>query len=242
MKKYFLLIFFPALFCACGIYRQNVINAPLFEKKGDLKIGGYSGFSGNEVQVSYAATNKFALLANAGCFNCKSGDEKKHYGFDRHGFKEIGIGYFKKMERDFNYEIYFGAGNGFTTHQAGSYYMGGHYERFFIQNNFGSKTKHFEFAFSPRVLFVNYYNIYDNSTNQYKHLKGSYFYFETALTTRLRIFKYLQLCQQFIITLPVTGNLESRSYAPNYFYEFSPFNASIGLIINLDLFKHSETK
>ena len=47
-----------------GIYRQNMVNAPLIQEIGQAQISGSVGFTGYDGQLGYAVTNKIAIIAN----------------------------------------------------------------------------------------------------------------------------------------------------------------------------------
>jgi hypothetical protein len=106
------------------------------------------------------------------------------------------------------------------------------YSRFAIQADFGNKNKKLEYILTPRLLAVHYYNIADNARSDYQNLSNFHIYAEGAVTLRYPIVKFLMISGQVCATLPLT---HSRGY--NYYYEFSPFNASMGLIFNIHLLK-----
>ena len=39
---------------SCGIYRQNVINVPLLQQKGQMQLSGHYSFTGYDVQAAIA--------------------------------------------------------------------------------------------------------------------------------------------------------------------------------------------
>jgi hypothetical protein len=241
MKKFILIIILLAGLSSCGIYRQNVINAPLFQEKGQTQISGHKSFNGLEGQLAFAPTNHIAILANY----CDLGEYKtsgNNY-IDRHNFKEIGAGLYKTTAKGNIHEIFLLVGNGMTSHSAQNADPAGvflsqkvNYNRYLIQADFGNKQDKFEFAFSPRLLGVHYYNIVDNTRNDYKDLSNFHIYGEGALTVRYNILKFLKISGQACTTVPLIRT--GAGY--NYYYDFSPFNISIGLIFNLDLIKSNK--
>ena len=68
--RFYFLMFLPSLFLlnSCGLYRQNVVNVPLFEKKGQAQVGGHLSFTGKNLQLGYSVTNQFGVLANYSSF------------------------------------------------------------------------------------------------------------------------------------------------------------------------------
>ncbi|MBD0332248.1 MAG: hypothetical protein ICV66_06295 [Chitinophagaceae bacterium] len=241
MIKYSLVVLLIGLF-SCGIYRQNVVNAPLMQQKGQTQLSGHISFNGWEGQAAYALTNKIAVLANYGDMGIKKELYSSiNYETRKHHFKEIGAGMYKKTAAGRIRELFVFAGKGMTSH----FIMGRtatgaisatnqevDYSRFAIQADAGSKNKNLEYVLTPRLLAVHYYNIVDNARSDYQNLSNFHIYAEGAVTLRYPILKFLMISGQACATLPLT---HSGGY--NYYYEFSPFNGSIGLIFNIDLLK-----
>ena len=144
---------------SCGIYRQNVVNVPIIQQKGQAQIGGYSSFMGLDAQASYALTNKLALMANYS----DRGEDKRvnstvNYEIDKHRFGELGIGYFKKTPKGKFVDYFFLAGQGKTSHfvqggngtgQITTFYKEVFYNRYCFQADFGTKIDKFEYAYTP---------------------------------------------------------------------------------------------
>lgn len=224
---------------SCGIYRQNVINAPLLQQKGQTQISGHVSFNGLDGQLAIAPANHFAILMNYSDL----GKNKNYNYIDKHNFKEIGAGLFKTTKKGNAQEIFLLFGNGMTSHTAQLVNSAGilesqqvKYNRYVIQADFGNKQDKFEFALSPRLLGVHYYDIIDNIRNDYKDLSNFHIYAEGALTLRYHILKYLILSGQACATVPVIRS--GGGY--NYYYDFSPFNLSTGLIFNINFLKSTK--
>jgi len=247
MKKYILILIIGLGFSSCGIYRQNVVNVPLMQQKGQTQISGHIGFNGYDGQAGYALTNNIAVIANYNNLGIKRDGSSTNYSIDKHSFAEIGAGYYKKNKKELLTEFFLVAGNGMTSRfVTGGDTIVGHtplfadfrkvyYNRFLIQADFGKLHGKFEYAFSPRIFFINYYNIEDNATDEYKHVSSSYLYSDIALTTRYNFAKYFKISGQVSLTIPLTG------YKVAY-YEASPINGSIGLIINMNFFRPDDKK
>ncbi len=232
---------------SCGIYRQNVVNTPLMEHKGQTQLSGHIGFTGLDGQAAYALTNKIVLLANYSDMGVKKQQySSTNYETWKHHFKEIGAGVYKKTTSGKIRELFVFAGNGMTSHSV----MGGNptigisstnqkvnYNRFVVQADFGNKNKKTELVISPRLLGVHYYNIIDNARSDYQNLSNFHIYPEGALTVRYPILKFLLISGQFCVTVPLT---HPKEY--NYYYEFSSFNANIGLVLNMNLLKPNKLK
>ncbi len=137
--------------------------------------------------------------------------------------------------------LYFVAGNGITSHFAtGGDTLQGHtlpfsdvkeikYSRYLIQADYGITDGKYEYAISPRLFLIHYYDIKDNSSIEYKELPNKYLYSDVAFTIRYQLLTYLKISGQFDFTVPITG-----AYVG--YYEASPFNCSIGVIADMDLF------
>ncbi|MCF8429347.1 MAG: hypothetical protein K9G64_04375 [Bacteroidia bacterium] len=240
----FILLIFAV--SSCGIYRQNVINVPAFENKGQMQIGVHQSFSGLEAQASLSVTDKIAVLANY----CDLGEKKNVYSSDnfsvnKHYFSEIGIGVYKKKSHQSNSikEFFLLGGNGKTSYYVESMnrngikdisYKEAFYNRITLQGDFGLKEKKVSLIFSPRIFLIDYYNIFDTAAIAYKQTPNSFIRFEVATTLRYNFNNYIALSGQTCITFP-----EFSYYANGNIYdEFSVFNVSIGIIGNLNFLKH----
>ena len=241
-KKYSIILFIFYGCTSCGIYRQNVVNVPLMQKMGQAQLGGHVSTTGYDGQAGCAITNHLALMVNYSNSGTKRIDNTLiNYSIDKHNFGEIGGGYFNKNTKGLIYEFFFIAGKGMSSHfVTGGDTVQGHtppftyqrnidYSRFLIQADFGKAGKKIEYAFSPRIFLLHYFNINDNESKEYLNLPHAYFYSEIALTLRYNILKWLKISGQAGLTIPITG------YKAAY-YESSPFNASLGLILNINCF------
>ncbi len=244
----FLLLIF--VLSSCGIYRQNVVNVPLIQQKGQLQLGVHHSFSGPEAQVCYAPVKNVALMANYYNNGSQTTTYVKdiNYTIDKRYFGELGIGLYKKPKGPNGYlsEVFFLVGKGVNSHfwqgldslkTISTEFRQVSYNRFCVQADLGKSYRKTQFAISPRLFFINYYDISDPQTDRYAHLANNYLYFETALTMRFTLVRFLVLSAQTCITVPLT-DFNERRY--NYYYDFSPFNVSLGLIMNLALLKQEK--
>ena len=244
MEKYMLIVLLTGL-SACGIYRQNVVNAPLMQQKGQTQIGGHISFNGLEGQAGYALTKKIALLANYADMGTRKEEySANNYEIRKHNFKEIAAGMYKNTASGRIRELYILAGKGMTSrfrtgqNAAGVIYQSKqevNYNRFVIQADFGAKNKKYQTIISPRLLSVHYYNIVDDIGNEYKEISNFHVYAEGAFTFRYHILEFLMISAQGDATIPLIYSRGVHDY-----YEFSPFNASIGLIFNEGLLKRQK--
>ena len=228
------------VFCSCGIYRQNVVNAPLMQQKGQTQLSGHVSFNGLEGQAAYAVTNKIALLANYSDMGIKKEQySSTNYKTTKHRFKEIGAGVYRKTASGKIRELFVFAGKGMTSNDVIGRNSTGdislksqevNYSRFVVQADYGSKSKKFQQIISPRLLAVNYYRIADSARTDYQNRSNFNIYAEGAVTIRYSILKFLMISGQVSATLPIIDSQD------NYF-EFSPFSVSIGLVFNANLRK-----
>lgn len=82
------------LFMSCSsIYMPNVPATPMFEKQGEVYLGGHTNFKGNlSGNAAIAVANHVALIANGSYINYAGGNQE----FRQHIY-EGGLGYFTKF-------------------------------------------------------------------------------------------------------------------------------------------------
>ena len=233
---YFLMIL-PSLFLlnSCGLYRQNVVNVPLFEKKGQAQVGGHLSFTGKNLQLGYSVANNFGVLANYSSLSYKETYSKNNFERFTNDFKEIGVGYFRNKTDKPYFDVYFLAGNRNSKKEGiyiGTYsFKSINYNRFAIQTDFRLSKGIVELAVSPRVFMLYLYNYRQTDGDPtFSNIGKITYWGEVAVTTKFRIFKFLKVVMQSGITGPT-------SFAINNFLETSPFNFSLGTILNFNLIK-----
>jgi hypothetical protein len=212
------------------------------EQKGQIQISGHVSFNGLEGQAAYALTNKIALLANYSDMGLQKKEYSSvNYEIKKHYFREIGAGVYRKTASGTIRELYVLAGKGMTSRFLMAKNAAGvisssnqevDYSRFVIQADFGNKNKKIGHVITPRLLAVHYYNIADDTRNDYRDISNFHIYAEGAFTLRYHVLKFLMISGQAVATLPLKYPKKGNNY-----YEFSPFNASIGLVFNIDLLK-----
>ena len=234
--------------CSCGIYRQNVVNVPAITQKGQLQLSVHQSFNGSEIHGSYSVTNNIALMVNYGSIG---NDEENNSGnkiVQNHYFKEIGLGFYKPSAPNNNQtikEIFAIAGQGYTSKYTETYvgsktqiyFKEAFYNRFGIQIDYGKKTYESSWFISPRLLYIDYFGIKDTTTITSRQQANSFIRGEVAFTYRYHFNPYISLSGQSCITVPITDYLDNIVYD-----DFSVLNASIGLAINLNLFKFKPNK
>jgi hypothetical protein len=229
---------------SCGIYRQNVVNTPLMQQKGQAQISGSVGVTGYDGQLAYAPTKKIAIIANYSDLGTEQINySSENYTINKHNFYEMGIGCYKKNKSALTSEYFLIAGKGATSRynqgldsnmKISSTFQKVTYNRFCFQADYGKTIRKWEYIVSPRIMVVNYYNISDNSSESYKDLPATYLYADITGSVRYNFLKYFKLSGQLNLTIPATD------LKPSY-YEFSPFNCSLGLIINMNFYKAIQT-
>ncbi|MFZ4621919.1 MAG: hypothetical protein ACOYNS_15265, partial [Bacteroidota bacterium] len=202
---------------------------------------GHISLTGYEGQASIAVTNSIGIIANISDMGTVRDGNSINYTIDKHNFKELGAGYYINKLENRSLGIYFIAGNGITSHFAtGGDKIQGHtlpfsdfkevkYSRYLIQADYGIIDGKYEYAISPRLFLIHYYDIKDNTSIVYKELPNQYLYSDVAFTFRYKLLNYLKISGQFNFTVPLTGKYVG-------YYEASPLNCSIGVIADMYLF------
>lgn len=137
-------------------YVPNVINAPLLTNKGEVQISLHAGTSGFDPQAAYAITNHLGVMANASFMNSTSDTTDNYH---KHGFMELGAGYFTNFGGRFKFETFAGYGAG----KIEAYYENEQWDsfaktdvsRYFIQPSLGITSKVVDFGISARFALVN---------------------------------------------------------------------------------------
>lgn len=245
INKLLILILFN---CSCGIYRQNVVNVPAITQKGQIQLSVHQSFNGSEIHGSYSLTNNFAVMANYGSIGDKEENNPSNKSVQNHYFKEIGLGFYKQTAPNNNQtikEVFALAGQGYTSKYTETYvgsktqfdFKEAYYNRFGIQVDYGKKTNEFSWFISPRLLYVNYYGIKDTTIETSRQQANSFIRGEIAVTYRYHFNPYISLSGQSCITVPITDYFDNIVYD-----DFAVYNVSLGLVINLNLFKFKPAK
>lgn len=230
------------LFSSCGVYRQNVVNTPVFTAKNELQVGAYCGSNGLDGQLSYSLTNSIGLILNYNDIGVKKKEfSSTNYTIDKHYFGEFGAGYYRKNNNGIRSEFFFLAGQGFSSkYSTGGTLLGDstssmtpfyadfkslYYNRFVLQSDFGKINGAFEYVFTPRLFLVNFYGINDVNTNYSNTFPRSYAWSDFSFSLRYSFLNYFKFSGQVGVTLPITGIHDS-------YFASSPLNVSFGLVVN----------
>jgi hypothetical protein len=162
MKKALLLVLIVSLFFSCSsfVYYPNGANAPLLEKKNDLRLGlGIKGASGY-VRSAYAITDHLGVQLNINYLNVNDPDA----GTDRRNsnyYAEAAAGYYKQLQNNFILEGYVGYGHGACSSidpvDASSDIINSKHYKIYAQVDAGFKWKYFNFGLALREAYVNVY-------------------------------------------------------------------------------------
>ena len=231
---YFIVFILMMVLNACGLYRQNVVNVPLFQEKGKLQVGGHASFTGYDAQMAYAFSKKFAVLGNYSVCSNSMNFSSTNFSKLNHQFYEFGFGHFRKTSKDLIHEYFIVVGQGSTNLQTSSTNSLGslldvrsaNYSRVTFQADFGKIKNKFEFAVTPRLFYINYYSNVDTQGDAYKTIPHAFLWSDLAFSFRYSPIKFLKIASQVSCTLPIIG-------IKNGYYEASPFNASLGVVFNL---------
>jgi opacity protein-like surface antigen len=202
------------------MYIPNSQNVPLLEEKGDIKLN----IGNKDLQVSYGISDHLGIMAN-GYYNKNewslTSETLDNQYLSKRLLIEGGLGYYTTFGENGRFEVYGGAGYGNVKYDYDlldngaliqSNTFGIDMMRIFLQPAIGLQTDNFGFAFSSRLVSVNFFNVDSIGYTQIEleeeglnELEDNMFIFvEPALTLRFGI-KYVQLQLQPYYNLQVSG-------------------------------------
>ncbi|MDX5347827.1 MAG: hypothetical protein LPK19_11330 [Hymenobacteraceae bacterium] len=220
------------------MYKPTMQNVPLLSEQGDFK----AVVNTSNVQAAYAVTDKVGVMANGYFRNNKWNAEagSTNWDYTNKWFNgEAAVGYYVPFSDEGRFEVYGGAGYGrvtyereFTDQMSEPYYdkFSANNMRFFIQPNIGRSTENFEFAFSTRLVGLQFNNVsqtgYTQEELEFENLTGLdqsiHAFIEPGITIRGG-YKWIKLHSQVIFSQKLT------STDINY----NPFNMNFGIQIDL---------
>jgi len=158
--------------CSHVYYAPNTPNAPLLSEKGETRInalytaGGYTDYTGGEVQFAHAISKNFGIMAN-GFFAGQTEEvsdwnlryPSTHTEKGNGSYVELAGGYFGSFDETKKWigEVYSGFGLGSITSDYGygdNSKVG--ISKFFIQPSIGYKSRYFEMAIVPKFSYINW--------------------------------------------------------------------------------------
>lgn len=234
-------MFFLGILTSCGFYRQNVVNVPLFQEKGQIQAGGHIGCTGYDGQFGFSVTDKIAIVGNYNSNNKTTNYSATNYSHFNHQFYEFGLGHFRKNSTGLIHEYFFnfGQGNSMMSGAGGdtiyghtapySFIRSAKYTRIMLQADFGKIVRNFEYALSPRLFVLDFHSVIDTENTSYQTIPHTFLWSDLAFTFRYCPIPFLKLSGQVSCSLPVTGLKQA-------YYEASPFNASFGLVFYFNTF------
>lgn len=244
MKKHLIISLLAAVVqfsCAHYYYVANVQNVPMLQEKNDLQVSGFFGGWDEskciELQTAFAPAENIGVLAN---FMTAWGGNVSERDFGKGSCFDLGMGYFKPVNKNLIFEIYGGIGGGSQRHEyeelsynPGTGGIDSHYggsarlssSRIFIQPSLGIKYSAFEAAVSVRASRLSYPSVTNSFYDEeLSHIGDNPHYFiEPALTLRA-VWKNIKLQGQ----ISYTGYINSPR---QYFYEEA--HLSGGLIFTI---------
>ena len=123
------------------------------EFQASLNTGGFTSF---DPQFAYALTDNVGLMMNTSFQSTKG----KMGDYHKHILWEVGLGYFKKIGKSINFEVFAGYGyNKIKTQRTmylgayQTYYSNANTDRIFLQPNVGFSNNIFEGSLSSRITY-----------------------------------------------------------------------------------------
>jgi hypothetical protein len=233
MKK--LLLALLVMSSCAPVYVPNLRNSPMFEKGGEVQIGGHIG-NGYEGQAAVSVSKHIGLMANYAYIdrtNVNDDDDGEDYL--RHKYYEGGIGYFDNDESMFM-EVFAGYGRG-EGNNSGNFFgieaAGGKYERYFIQPAFGFNKKTMHFAFIPRVSIVDFTEFSNGTTTIVVNEKPKVF-FEPGFVGRVN-----GMNNRFFFTFQAGFSISANS---ELYFDHRWFQTGIGMGFRFGGFKPDGTE
>ncbi len=233
MKKPTLLLWLVLLLAtSCApLYRSTVVNTPLFQEKGSFQGSVHTGTHGTDAQGAYAITDNVFVLANGSWFDSTDENDTTDETYSKHSLAELGAGYVHTFADQGVVEVAGGYGNG-KVKGYNSYWsddadiVTGRMHKLFFQPSIGATGDVGDVAFSPRLVWLDHYNIESNTDNKaLANSKSFDAFFEPSITGRVG-YKFVKFQAQLGLSLPV-----SSSSVP---YDYQPLLFSIGVHFDLE--------
>lgn len=165
------------------VYKPQVVDIPLIEKKNDLRIdAGISCIPSAQATVSYGLTDKIAVQA----FGCV-GSGKRYY-------LQGAIGTYKNLGNKNIMEVYggFGRGYGSAESQANGGNLYGNYQLYYVQFDYGRvncRFAHMDYGFGIKSGYFHTsltdYNYYDVTSGPFEIYKDKSLLVEPTFFVRL---------------------------------------------------------
>ncbi|HWY10076.1 MAG TPA: hypothetical protein VN026_02065 [Bacteroidia bacterium] len=171
------------LFSCAPAYIPNAFNAPLMKDKNEVNVAGYAGTSGLDAQASASIIKHLAVMCDYSWTN-RSRTGIDSTGYRKHDFFETGIGFYASpKEKKTCFEVWAGTGWGSSAAKADKRglfnrkgdVVAGYYNRYFLQFDYGFRSKIVEVGFAIRGTYVNFTNLYNVTSDvSYRGLDNVY--------------------------------------------------------------------
>jgi hypothetical protein len=188
----------------------------MLSNAGEVQLSVHNATYGFDPQFAVAITDNIGIMLN-GSFSDVSYESSDDYR--KHKFFEMGVGYYRKLYENVNFETFGGYGFGKIQNNYKYYFWTPNgtinYNRFFIQPTVSATYHPFEGCVSARAVHV-------SLTDKDRSYQG--IFFEPAITGKLT-YKRIKGIVQFGFSIPVVDY--------DLAVEYQLVIASIGLSVNL---------
>ncbi len=221
------------LLSSCApLYLPATRNAPLFTEGGEAQLSGYLSAAGVEGQAAYALTDNIAVTGSYAYANQKKTSNGVEYT-RKNSYAELGLGIYNTT-RSTRWEILAGYGFGESTSSDVYYFFApvfgqgtetvatGKLQRIFIQPSIGTNNRGTNFAFTPKVSWVDFSQFTSQGVTV-KPNEGASIFLEPAVSMKFHLAGNLFCVGQLGFALPVSGG--------DYF-KYQQLQASIGVQID----------
>jgi len=221
------------LMSACSpLYLPATRNAPLFTEGGEAQLSGYISAAGIEGQAAYSLTDNIAVIGSYAYANQKKTSNGVEYT-RKNSYAEIGLGIYNTT-RSTRWEILAGYGFGESTSSDVYYFFApsfgqgketvatGKLQRFFIQPSIGTNNRGTNFAFTPKISWVDFSEFSSQGITVKPDEKPGLF-LEPAVTMKFHLTGNLFGVAQLGLAVPVSGG--------DYF-KYQQLQASLGIQID----------
>ncbi len=217
-----------ALLSSCApLYLPATRNAPLFTEGGEAQLSGYLSAAGIEGQAAYALTDNIAVTGSYAYANQKKTSNGIEYT-RKNSYAELGIGIYNTTRKS-RWELIAGYGFGESNTRDVFYFFGpteteanGKFQRIFIQPSIGTNNRGTNFAFTPKVSWVDFTE-FTSSGNTVKPNEKPRIFLEPAVTMKIHLTGNLFGVAQLGLAVPISGT---------DYYKVQPLQASLGVQID----------
>lgn len=228
----YLIVLSLALSSCSPLYLPSTRNAPLFDEQGEAQLGGYLSSAGIEAQAAYALTDNIAITGSYEYASQKKTSNSIEYT-RKNSYAEFGLGIYNTT-RSLKWEVLGGYGFGEGTSSDVYYFFApafgqgtetvatGKMTRIFLQPSVGTNNRGTNFAFTPKISWVDYSEFTSGAVTIQPN-EDPIIFLEPAGTVKFHLAGNLFVIGQIGLTLPLSGEP---------YFKYQPLSASIGLQID----------